>query len=514
MYKVIIMHDEVLERFDLPQQIRMARCVEFTSEIIDDGAYSEIGQSGPDVVVMSVKALGAGLKEIMTFSSDIQYLIVYDSFESDLGGHFNPMSRQCSFFDAQAAEDIVAVVNGVLNRLKSVRAKENFEKMVIRESERLKPIIKEQFFKEFILGVGNTQEIFDIYCETFNVSPNQNVHMLLFRPEQEIGFEDSFFLKNIIEGHIGTDNIVMSTVMKDHILVVTKIENSNRISGILGKLERVFEKYYTYKITTIYSGLHKISEAPDVYNRLNKSLDYCFYDCGGYAVMAEELDEDAGVVSIEPNYGAIERAVKSADDEKMQVLLHGFFRDIERAKAEPAVARTYCLELFVCIIRCCEVEKIDKYMKGIMELQELKTLSAVKDYIFKLAEEIIGANSPRHMKVYSSLISNTMDIIEKNIGNENLSLRWIANNILYTNVDYLGKLFKKEIGENFSHYVMEKRMEMAKRLIVEGKKDRIYEVAEKVGYGSNSQYFSQVFKKYTGVSPLEYKEYARNSGAV
>ena len=49
-------------------------------------------------------------------------------------------------------------------------------------------------------------------------------------------------------------------------------------------------------------------------------------------------------------------------------------------------------------------------------------------------------------------------------------------------------------------------MEMAKDLIIEGKKDRIYEVAEKVGYGSNSQYFSQVFKKYTGVSPLEYRE--------
>ena len=90
-----------------------------------------------------------------------------------------------------------------------------------------------------------------------------------------------------------------------------------------------------------------------------------------------------------------------------------------------------------------------------------------------------------------------------------MSLRWLAGTILYTNVDYLGKLFKKETGKNFSHYVMEKRMELAKELIIGGKKDRIYEVAEKVGYGSNSQYFSQVFKKYTGVSPLEYKEYAK-----
>ncbi len=54
-------------------------------------------------------------------------------------------------------------------------------------------------------------------------------------------------------------------------------------------------------------------------------------------------------------------------------------------------------------------------------------------------------------------------------------------------------------------------MEMAKKMILDGKKDRIYEVAERVGYGSNSQYFSQVFKKYTGVSPLEYKEFAKLS---
>ena len=52
-------------------------------------------------------------------------------------------------------------------------------------------------------------------------------------------------------------------------------------------------------------------------------------------------------------------------------------------------------------------------------------------------------------------------------------------------------------------------MERAKDLILEGQKDRIYEVAENVGYGSNSQYFSQVFKKYTGILPLEYKDFAR-----
>ena len=152
---------------------------------------------------------------------------------------------------------------------------------------------------------------------------------------------------------------------------------------------------------------------------------------------------------------------------------------------------------------------IDKYMKGIVEIQKQKTLRGIKDFINEKAAEIVKANAPKTTRIYSSLIQDTIRVIEENIGNENLSLRWLAGTILYTNVDYLGKLFKKETGKNFSHYVMEKRMELAKELIVGGKKDRIYEVAEKVGYGSNSQYFSKVFKKYTGVSPLEYKEYAR-----
>lgn len=150
-------------------------------------------------------------------------------------------------------------------------------------------------------------------------------------------------------------------------------------------------------------------------------------------------------------------------------------------------------------------------MKGIASVQEAKNIFKIKKYISDIGMEIALSNAPESGKIYSSLIRDTIKIIDENIENENLSLRWLAGTILYTNVDYLGKLFKKETGKNFSHYVMEKRMEMAKSLILEGKKDRIYEVAEKVGYGSNSQYFSQVFKKYTGVSPLEYKEFARLS---
>ena len=200
------------------------------------------------------------------------------------------------------------------------------------------------------------------------------------------------------------------------------------------------------------------------------------------------------------------------------------------AKGEVKAAQTYIDSLFG-LIKCAQprVMCIKKYLVRVyseMLMQNLhhinsemveatarifasRRLCEVKDIFIESAKKLAVLNIPESGETYSTLVRETIHIINENIENEELSLRWIAGNILYTNVDYLGKIFKKETGKNFSHYVMEKRMEAAKSRILEGGSYKIYEVAESVGFGSNSQYFSQVFKKYTGVSPLEYREYAK-----
>jgi two-component system response regulator YesN len=73
------------------------------------------------------------------------------------------------------------------------------------------------------------------------------------------------------------------------------------------------------------------------------------------------------------------------------------------------------------------------------------------------------------------------------------------------NADYLGKLFKKETGEKFSNYITRLRIELAIKMIEKENDVKVFEIAEKIGYGENPQYFSQVFKKHTGFTPSEYK---------
>lgn len=98
------------------------------------------------------------------------------------------------------------------------------------------------------------------------------------------------------------------------------------------------------------------------------------------------------------------------------------------------------------------------------------------------------------------------EYVKGHLDSETLSLKWLAENYLFVNVQYLSRQFVKEEGERFSDYLTRKRMEEAKRLMGIYRQDLIKDIAKAVGFGNNPQYFSQVFKKYTGYSPKEYME--------
>lgn len=390
-----------------------------------------------------------------------------------------------------------------------------FERLVLSDSGIVKPILKERFLKDYILGIGDSDEAFNIYCRAFDTDRDKPVRMVLLRPtgiESKDSYDDLFYIKSIAEGYAETAETILCTSMLHCVLLILEDEAGNEaLDRLLGRVTQVINESYNLDIISIYSESIPMYELPETFRRLNRCTEYSFYSETVKVVCENKIRIGVEPVTLMPQYIGIEKAVTSGDEKRTAVLLNDFFSGLERCMPTPAVAKTYCLELYVCIIRCCEAEKIDVYMKGIVSIQKGKSFGEIRSFINSKAMEIAHANAPKNVAIYSSLIKDTIRIIDENIGNEKLSLRWIAGTILYTNVDYLGKIFKKETGKNFSHYVMEKRMELAKELIMCGKKDRIYEVAEKVGYGSNSQYFSQVFKKYTGISPLEYKEITRTS---
>lgn len=78
--------------------------------------------------------------------------------------------------------------------------------------------------------------------------------------------------------------------------------------------------------------------------------------------------------------------------------------------------------------------------------------------------------------------------------------------IVYISRHHLAHLFKKEIGVPPIKYLIIKRMEEAKRMLV-GTELNVSKISEILGY-DNPIYFSQIFKKTVGISPANYRERA------
>ncbi len=100
-------------------------------------------------------------------------------------------------------------------------------------------------------------------------------------------------------------------------------------------------------------------------------------------------------------------------------------------------------------------------------------------------------------------IDRGISIVRQNIQDENLSLKLIAETQLYMNVDYVSRKFLKKTGQKFSAFLANARVERAKQLFAAGS-TCVNSVAEEVGCGNNPQYFSQLFKRVTGITPTEY----------
>ncbi|WHY00111.1 response regulator [Neobacillus sp. DY30] len=82
--------------------------------------------------------------------------------------------------------------------------------------------------------------------------------------------------------------------------------------------------------------------------------------------------------------------------------------------------------------------------------------------------------------------------------------------LFHINSAHLSETFKNHVGQNFSDYLVTLRMDKAKQLLKD-KQLKIIDVSNLVGF-SNSGYFSTVFKKHFGQTPVEFRNSIEGAG--
>lgn len=123
-------------------------------------------------------------------------------------------------------------------------------------------------------------------------------------------------------------------------------------------------------------------------------------------------------------------------------------------------------------------------------------MGALAQAVIELTNSV--ADEKSRMK-YSPHIRKCVNYINKNISKK-ITIKDLSEKCGLS-ADYLSHLFKSEIGENLSSYILRTKLELSKALLLEGLDNS--QIADTLGFSSQSHFIS-VFRKQYAITPKQF----------
>ena len=515
MYKVLVVDDEriILEGISKIIDWNKHDCVLMGTAKNGLEALAAVQAERPDIIITDIKMPGMNGLQLVEKVSELYpgtaFIMLSGFSEFDYAREAMRFGVKHYLLKPCNENAIKQALDEVTGELRKVQSHEQFLANIQTELTKVLPHAKEQFLKELVTNKTYGRRDWNDYGSLFNITvQSENVQLVLFQLEGSYEYEHLFAMKNIAEDVLGSDIVLLSTTIGKHLLLLVKESGETGwLFTQLNAIKSIFTGYYKMDATIALSEAGEITEARSMYRETVACLNYRFYLGEGSIITKRDIEgpNHEGPQAFIYDEETLGMHVKSGDWGYVQQELDAIFTALSEIRLDEAMAKSYVIPLYVSIVRESDPSQRNGYLQTMAKLDELVTLQSLKQFITDAAHEICMNNYHLQQKKHSQMIRRMIDIIHEHIGNPELSLSWVACEILYMNADYIGKLFKKETGEKFSNFVMKLRIEKAVLAMNSSEDVKVFELAERFGFGDNPQYFSQVFKKVTGCTPSEYK---------
>lgn len=205
---------------------------------------------------------------------------------------------------------------------------------------------------------------------------------------------------------------------------------------------------------------------------------------------------------------ALENSLELGDREGFHRLLEemaGCLRDMPKEQAVPALEVYYGIAtLLLKYINLWELGgKISKKLSldSLLCSEDHPSWARAVSYLSDVSDAVMDGMEEGESEKYLDAIETVKQYIREHLHCD-LSLTVLANEV-HLHPSYLSRLFKDATKKNLNRYILELRMEQAKRLLCTSN-EKIYVVAQLTGYVT-TQTFNRAFKKFVGIPPNEYR---------
>lgn len=530
MLKLIIADDEKWVRTTIRSVIPFEKLsLDLSCEAADGIEALELcRQHKPDIMLTDIMMPGLNglelIREVKHLLPDLRIVVIsgYNDFEyAKTAMKYGITDYLLKPIDEEELTQVLERISCELREMRRLEIEKHAEKE--RYMTAL-PVVCESFLNQMISYNSMTCEKMRSELQRYGIEFTRNSFTICVTTSDENlrseGNRKAMeYLKTLVKRSMKrTAKAVTFSLEQDKTILVSIINSENESENIKKSFDfcnRQMQKKFRVSISSgVSESTHQLCMLQDLYLKAVEALAVRFWTGpGSLAIYKPQLlTEDLKLTLSEDMLNKITLNFKLSNVQTAISFVDNISASLENCRVKPSLVREFFWQFLQSIIILLNIqlpfirqETVVTGVKPYERLQDTIFFHSLIECVKELLQHCYDFYHDKNPLDNNNMIENAKKIIESNFAGD-ISLEQVAKHV-HLSPAYLSELFKKETGMSFIDYKTIIRIEHAKELLLTLNMN-ISEVSAKIGY-TDPKYFSKLFKKITGKTIYEYKKEVR-----
>ncbi|MEA4927342.1 MAG: response regulator [Candidatus Limiplasma sp.] len=526
MYKVFLVDDEIVVREGIRSNFPWEQTDFMLAGEAPDGemALSMLQDIKPDILITDIRMPfmdGLELCRAVSATMPWMYIVILSGYD-DFAYAREAISLGVKEYLLKpvSGQELLQVLNHLADSIREDKRQKANLRTVRDQLASSGQILKQRLLTDLISGTPETEVMERARALQMSLTAGRYLVMVVDLGQEAVSAEETraaeIVLCRLAESSNGA--VCLSQVQGRFLMLVMGDDDGDieeRTYGLAQAVRFEVERNTEFKpLMAIGTTVHALGDVPLSYADATALLRTLHK-----ADKAHSERRIVGVLDIAPKESLtlanvkvpqIFEQLRNADSADVDTILSEYLRSIGQSAAQSKLMINYIFVDIVLsasrIIRDCggdPQEIIPTAFQAENKSATAATLEEAMDMARELLHCALAFRDEQGSTRYGVVIRKAKAFIDDRYADPNLTLREVAGHVALSN-NHFCTVFSQETGVTFTEYLTGVRMAKARSLLRD-KQMRTSDVAFAVGY-NDPHYFSYLFKKYTGLSPRDYRK--------